>query len=58
MWENEFYQFQLGLFGSDYFAARTNAWKRQMERTVNLSIWNNLDYAFASDLRSFIIQNN
>ena len=54
MWENEFYQFQLGLFDSAEFTARTNAWRRQMERTANLPIWRNLEDAFAPDFRNFM----
>jgi hypothetical protein len=36
MWENEFYQYQKGLFGPDVFKARTNLWRRSISFEANL----------------------
>ena len=54
MWENEFYQSQLGLVDSDEFEARTNAWRRQMSVAVKLGIWRRLEDAFAPDFRFYL----
>ena len=39
MWENEFYQSQLGLFDSDEFKARKIWWRKIIGIPVNLQTW-------------------
>ena len=36
MWENEFYQYQKGLFDPDELKARTNLWTRSISFEANL----------------------
>ena len=54
MWENEFYQYQIGLFDSDEFEARTNTWKQEMSVTANLGIWRSSENMYAPDFRNYL----
>ena len=54
MWENEFYQYQIGLFDSDEFEARTNTWKQEMSVTANLGIWRSSENMYAPDFRIYL----
>ena len=54
MWENEFYQYQIGLFDSAEFEARTNAWRGQMSWAANIVIWRRTENAFAEDFRVYL----
>ena len=54
MWENEFYQYQIGLFDSAEFEARTNAWRGQMSWAANIVIWRRTENAFAEDFRGYL----
>ena len=54
MWENEFYQYQIGLFDSDEFEARTNTWKQEMSVPANLGIWRSSENMYAPDFRIYL----
>ena len=54
IWENEFYQYQKGLFESDEFEARTIAWRGQMSMDANVVIWRRTENAFAEDFRVYL----
>tara|TARA_B100000989_G_C19442064_1_gene427801 strand:- start:21 stop:482 length:462 start_codon:yes stop_codon:yes gene_type:complete len=54
LWENEFYQHQLGLFGSDEFEARTNAWKAAMTSEYNLEHWRRAEEQYDPDFRNYL----
>ena len=54
IWENEFYQYQIGLFESDEFEARTKAWRGQMSMDANIVIWRRTENAFAEDFRVYL----
>ena len=54
IWENEFYQYQIGLFDSDEFEARTNTWKQEMSVTANLGIWRSSENMYAPDFRNYL----
>ena len=54
MWENEFYQYQIGLFDSDEFEARTNTWKQEMSIAANLGIWRSSENMYAPDFRIYL----
>ena len=54
IWENEFYQYQIGLFESDEFEARTIAWRGQMSMDANIVIWRRTENAFAEDFRVYL----
>ena len=54
MWENEFYQYQIGLFDSDEFEARTNTWKRQISYANVNGIWTRVQDSFAPDFQIYL----
>ena len=54
MWENEFYQYQIGLFDSDEFEARTNTWRRQIISANLTGIWGRAQDSFAPDFRMYL----
>ena len=54
MWENEFYQYQIGLFDQDEFEARTNLWKREISVPANLQAWRRAEDSYAPDFRSYL----
>ncbi len=54
IWENEFYQYQIGLFESDEFEARTIAWRGQMSMDANIVIWRRTENPFAEDFRVYL----
>ena len=54
MWENEFYQYQIGLFDSDEFEARTNLWANQISIPAKLATWRGQERSFAPDFRSYL----
>ena len=54
IWENEFYQYQLGLFGADEFTARTYAWRSQMGVDANEAVWEIVKDSFAPDFRVYL----
>lgn len=54
MWENEFYQYQNGLFDSDEFRARTNLWRRSISFEANLRAWRQAEDSYSPDFRDFL----
>ena len=54
MWENEFYQYQIGLFDSDEFEARTNLWRAQISNPTKLESWRGQERSFAPDFRNYL----
>ena len=54
MWENEFFQYQKGLFEIDEFEARTNTWKNNIAITSILQIWTIQEEQFAPSFRSYL----
>ena len=54
MWENEFYQYQKGLFDSDEFKARTNLWRRAIGFEANLQAWRQAEDSYAPDFRIYL----
>ena len=54
MWENEFYQHELGLFESDEFEARTNFWKGVLGSDYNLEHWIRSQGSFDPDFRVYL----
>ncbi|MDA9004215.1 hypothetical protein N9J28_00225 [bacterium] len=54
MWENEFFQYQKGLFEADEFEARTNTWKVHIALTSKLNIWRTQENQFAPRFRNYL----
>jgi hypothetical protein len=54
MWENEFYQYQEGLFDSVEFESRLALWERTLEFPVNFDFWEGQKYSFASEFVDFM----
>jgi len=54
MWENEFYQYQVGLFDQDEFEARTNLWRREIGFEANLQAWRQAEDSYSPDFRDFL----
>ena len=54
MWENEFYQYQIGLFDSEEFEARTNLWRTQISNPTKLESWRVQERSFAPDFRNYL----
>ena len=54
MWENEFYQYQLGLFDADEFQARTNTWRRQIIAANLIGFWRRGEDSYAPDFRNYL----
>ena len=54
MWENEFYQYQIGLFDSDEFEARTNTHRDQLTIKSNVAVWERYKHWFAPDFQIYL----
>ena len=54
MWENEFFQYQKGLFETDEFEARTNTWKTNIALTSKLNVWKDMENQFAPSFRNYL----
>ena len=54
MWENEYYQYQVGLFDTDEFAARTITWRRQIATAGVLSVYERLEATLAPDFQIYM----
>jgi len=54
MWENEFYQFQIGLYDSDEFEPRTNVWRRQIAIPATEAVWRRTEDSFAPNFRNHL----
>ena len=54
IWENEFYQFQIGLYASEEFEARKIWWRKIIGIPVNLQTWRSEQETFYPDFRIYI----
>ncbi len=54
MWENEFYQYQVGLFDQHEFDARTNLWGREIGLEANLQAWRQAENSYSPEFRDFL----
>jgi hypothetical protein len=54
MWENEWYQYQKGLFDQKEFDSRVNTWKTNIAVPINAIIWTNIRGAFSEDFRDYL----
>ena len=56
MWENEFYQHEIGPFGSEEFEARVNCWRFVMGFDYALEQWQGSQEQFAPDFRIYMTE--
>ena len=56
MWENEFFQHEIGLFGSEEFEARVNWWRFVMGFDYALEQWQGSQEQFAPDFRIYMTE--
>ena len=54
IWENEFYQYQIGLYAAEEFDARKIWWGKIMRRPVNLQTWRVEQETFYPDFRIYM----
>ena len=54
IWENEFYQYQIGLYAAEEFEARKIWWGKIMRRPVNLQTWRVEQETFYPDFRIYM----
>ena len=54
IWENEFYQYQIGLYAAEEFEARKIWWGKIMRRPVNLQTWIVEQETFYPDFRIYM----
>ena len=54
IWENEFYQYQIGLYAAEEFEARKIWWGKIMRRPVNLQTWRFEEETFYPDFRIYM----
>ena len=54
MWENEWYQYQKGLFDQKEFDSRVNTWKTNIAVPINAIIWTNIRGDFSEDFRDYL----
>ena len=54
IWENEFYQSQIGLYAAEEFEARRIWWGRIMRRPVNSQTWRVEQETFYPDFRIYM----
>lgn len=55
MWENELYQYEMGLFDEDEFQPRVDSWKRLLERNAGIrSVWINASASYSPALREVL----
>ena len=54
IWENEFCQYQIGLYAAEEFEARKIWWGRIMGRPVNLQTWRVEQETFYPDFRIYM----
>ena len=54
IWENEFYQYQMGLYAAEEFEARKIWWRKIIEIPVNLQTWRFEEETFYPDFRIFM----
>lgn len=51
MWENEWYQYKMGLFDEEEFNSRVNTWKTNIKVSINQNIWKSIRNDFSEDFR-------
>ncbi len=54
MWENEFYQYQMGLFDAEEFDARRIAWGRVMSFDASVERWKIAEETLDPDFRVYL----
>ena len=54
LWENEWYQYQAGLFGEDEFKARSVTWGSLMRRRGYRQIWESTNAGYVQGFRDYI----
>ena len=54
MWENEWYQYQKGLFDQKEFDSRVNTWKTNIVVPINVITWTNIRGDFSEDFRNYL----
>ena len=54
MWENEWYQFQKGLFDANEFQSRVVTWQRNMDVEAKKEIWLTQRDAWSKDFRDYL----
>ena len=55
MWENELYQFEMGLFDEAEFQPRVNQWKRLLESNAGIrAVWINTNRNYSPELRNLL----
>lgn len=54
MWENEWYQYQMGLFDEEEFNSRVNTWKSNIDVAINQNIWRSIRKDFSEDFRVYL----
>ena len=56
IWENEFYQYQIGLYAAEEFEARKIWWGKIMRIPVNLQTWRVEQETFYPDFRIYMTE--
>jgi len=54
MWENEWYQYKMGLFDEEEFNSRVNTWKTNINVSINQNIWKSIRNDFSKDFRVYL----
>ena len=54
MWENEWYQYQQGLFEAEEFESRLALYERISTQPIYADHWNSISYSFAPSFRQLI----
>ena len=55
MWENELYQFEMGLFDESEFWPRVDTWKRLLERNAGIrEVWISTNASYSPGLRELL----
>ena len=54
MQENEWYQYQKGLFDQKEFDSRVNTWRTNIAVPINAIIWTNIRGDFSEDFRDYL----
>ena len=54
MWENEWYQYKMGLFDEEEFNSRVNTWKTNINVSINQNIWKSIRNDFSEDFRVYL----
>ena len=54
MWENEWYQYQNGLFDETEFEPRLNLWRNSMSNPYNIVVWKQARLDYSPDFRELL----